>query len=157
MVANLSIAVCNGVVRPVTATHRFITERGCVSSLASAMRSIAWAKQGFSHMSLGMKLFQWAAGGGGVSHAQSLFAKRNESNECSARAVLLVDIYWKYLMSYLFVFETADDALISDAGLGRIGVSGVMWLCGFWIAATKWRSYIAGPLPPAGLGRFGVR
>ena len=58
-----------------------------------------------------------------VSHA---LQKETSQTLCSARAMLLDDIYvFKDLISDYF-FLIADDVLISDVGLGRFGV-----MCGF--------------------------
>jgi len=73
-------------------------------------------------MCLGMKLFQCATD---VRHA---LQKETSQTLCSARAMLLDDIYvFKNLISDLFLFLIADDVLISDVGLGRFGVM----LCAF--------------------------
>jgi len=174
------------------------------------MRTIAWAKRGFSHMSLGIKLFQCAADGVSQSVSHALQKETSQTSVQHVRCYWMTSIenIWytdfsvrtvfvriepreKHVIQWLQVgsvsiaydadfssseiahsgyftyfnsdfdpscfFRTEKFACSGHAALGRIWVSGVMCLCGFWIAATKWRSYIAGPLPPAGLGSFGVR
>ena len=54
-----------------------------------------------------------------VSHA---LQKETSQTLCSARAMLLDDIYVFKDLIYYFLFFIADDVLISDVGLGRFGV-----------------------------------